>query len=75
MGGYDAGYYGYLWSLVYAADMFTQFKKAGLLNPEVGHLYRKIVLEQGKTVDAFQLLEEFLGRKPNSEAFYQQLHI
>lgn len=75
MGGYDAGYYGYLWSLVYAADMFTKFEKAGLRNPEVGLLYRKTVLEQGKMVDAFQILEEFLGRKPNFEAFYKNLHI
>jgi thimet oligopeptidase len=32
MGGYDAGYYGYAWSLVYAKDLFGVFKEHGLLN-------------------------------------------
>jgi Zn-dependent oligopeptidase len=75
MGGYDAGYYGYLWSEVYAADMFTQFEKNGLLNPTVGHKYRQIILEKGKMTEAMDLVVEFLGRKPNSQAFYKKLHI
>jgi thimet oligopeptidase len=75
MGGYDAGYYGYLWSKVYAEDMFTRFEKEGLTNPKVGTEYRKLILEQGKMVDVFEVLEKFLGRKPNSEAFYRSLHI
>src|SRR5690606_21003977 len=29
--GYEAGYYGYLWSLVYAQDMFEPFREQGLL--------------------------------------------
>src|SRR5690606_9170593 len=35
MGGYDAGYYGYIWSEVYAADMFSKFEERGLLNAEL----------------------------------------
>jgi thimet oligopeptidase len=32
--GYSAGYYGYLWSKVYAQDMFARFSHDGLLNPK-----------------------------------------
>lgn len=75
MAGYDASYYGYLWSEVYAQDMFTRFEKEGLMNPKVGMKYRKLILEQGKMKSSFKILEEFLGRKPNTEAFYRMLKI
>lgn len=75
MGGYDAGYYGYLWSKVYAQDMFTVFKTKGLVSPLVGGSYRSIILEHGNMVDASVLLRQFLGREPNSKAFFTDLHI
>lgn len=75
MGGYDAGYYGYLWSEVYAQDMFTQFPSDNLANPEVGARYRTNILEKGNMLDALDLLRNFLGREPNSDAFFKKLHI
>ncbi len=69
MSGYDAGYYGYLWSLVYAQDMFTKFKQGGLENPEIGMQYRKIILEKGATEEPDALLREFLGRPVDVAAF------
>jgi len=38
MGGYDAGYYGYMYSLVFAADMYATVFKKDPLNPELGPL-------------------------------------
>jgi len=75
MGGYDAGYYGYIWSEVYAADMFTRFEKAGLLDSKTGLSYRKNILEPGKMKDALALATEFLGRVPNQKAFFKKLGI
>jgi thimet oligopeptidase len=75
MGGYDAGYYGYLWSEVYAQDMFSQFPANDLMNAEIGGRYRSIILEQGAMKDAIELLREFLGREPNAEAFFKKLGI
>jgi thimet oligopeptidase len=75
MGGYDAGYYGYLWSKVYAQDMFTIFQKDGLTSPEVGMSYRENILEKGDTVDAIDLLRQFLHREPNSNAFFKFLNL
>lgn len=73
MGGYDAGYYGYLWSQVYAQDMFSRFKKEGLLNPQTGLAYRKTILEPGDMREPMELLTQFLGRKPNNSAFLKMI--
>lgn len=75
MGGYDAGYYGYLWSSVFSADMFhTAFAKDPM-NAVVGRKYRHSVLEKGGSREEMDSLVEFLGREPNPEAFYKELGI
>lgn len=71
MGGYDAGYYGYLRSATFATNMFyVWFKKEGnVLNPEIGMRYRSKLLEPGSTKDGIELLEDFLGEKPNDKYY------
>jgi len=66
--GYEAGYYGYLMSEVYACDMFTKFK-GHVTDPVLGAEYRSKILEPGSSKDAIDLLKDFLGREPNNEAF------
>ncbi|MEO0651004.1 MAG: M3 family metallopeptidase [Planctomycetota bacterium] len=73
LGNRRGGYYGYLWSLVYAQDMFTLFEARGLLDPELGRRYRTRVLAPGGTRDALDLVTDFLGREPNGEAFARHL--
>ena len=73
IGGYDAGYYGYLSSQVYSADMFYTVFKKDPMNGKEGRRYRHTVLERGGSQDEMLTLEQFLGRKPSTEAFYREL--
>lgn len=43
------------------------------MNAEEGRRYRHTVLERGGSQDEMQTLEDFLGRKPSTEAFYREL--
>ena len=71
--GYDAGYYGYLWSKVYAEDMFSRFKAEGVLSPVLGRRYRTEILERGSSRDEMDSLKAFLGREPNEDAFLESI--
>lgn len=75
MSGYDASYYGYMWSEVYGDDMFSRFENEGVTNPEVGMAYRREVLKKGGTLDGDELLRNFLGREPDNRAFLRKLGI
>ncbi|HEX5039945.1 MAG TPA: M3 family metallopeptidase [Candidatus Limnocylindria bacterium] len=68
-GGYDAGYYGYLWSSVIGDDMFSRFTSEGILSPEVGADYRREILEPNGSRDADDLVRAFLGREPSNQEF------
>ncbi len=70
--GYEAGYYGYLWSSVYAQDMWSRFADDPM-NSEVAMEYRKKVLSKGGSRDALSMVTDFLGREPNAAAFLKHL--
>jgi thimet oligopeptidase len=73
IGGYEAGYYGYLWSKVYAVDIFESVFKGHELDPEVGMRFRKQILSYGGMRDTYDSLVEFLGRPPSDNAFLGSL--
>lgn len=75
IGGYDAGYYGYLSSQVYSTDMFYSVFKKDPMDGKEGRRYRHTVLEKGGSQDEMLTLKEFLGREPSPEAFYRELGV
>ncbi len=66
-------YYGYLWSKVYAQDMFTVFEKMGLQDQATGVKYRKLILANGSQRDIVEAVGEFLGRPSNNQAYIKSL--
>jgi len=66
-------YYGYLWSEVYAQDMYTEFEKNGLTDPATGQRFRELILSTGQQSDIMEAVEEFLGRPSNNEAYIKSL--
>ncbi|KAF7792617.1 hypothetical protein EIP86_003714 [Pleurotus ostreatoroseus] len=73
VGDYSAGYYSYAWSNVFAMDMYDTVFKADPLDPHQWQRYRQCILLPGSSRDELALLEEFLGRPPNSKAFINDL--
>ena len=67
--GYSSMYYTYMWSLALAKDLFTRFEQEGLLNVDVSSAYRAAVLAAGGGVDASEMMQKFLGRDYQFEAF------
>ena len=55
--------------------MFYTIFKSNPMNPKEGRRYRHTVLERGGSKDEMSILEEFLGRKPQTDAFYKELGI
>jgi thimet oligopeptidase len=69
MGGYDAGYYGYLWAEVIGDDMWGRFLNEGITSPEVGMAYRRAILEPNGSRSAEDMVETFLGRPASTDTY------
>lgn len=72
-GGYQSGYYGYLFSQVYANDIYYNLFKEDPMNVENGIRYRDLVLKKGGSEEILDVLTDLLGRPPNSDAFLEEL--
>ena len=73
--GYDAGYYGYLWSEAVAADMASVFEDAPgrFLDPAVGRRLRDEVYAVGGSREAEESIRKFLGRERSNEPFLKHV--
>jgi thimet oligopeptidase len=70
---YSSMYYTYQWSLSLAKDIFTRFETSGLLDTTTARDYRQLVLMPGGRKDAAQLVQDFLGRPTNLDAYRRWL--
>ncbi|MEF3279417.1 MAG: Zn-dependent oligopeptidase [Elusimicrobiota bacterium] len=75
MGGYESGYYSYLWSEVISCDFFEEFKKNGIFNAETGKRYIDFVLSKGGSIDEEKLVKNFLGRDISFEPFLTHIGV
>jgi len=66
---YSSNYYTYALDKVIAIDMFARFDKEHPLNGDASAKYRKYVIDPGATKPAKQLVQDFLGRPQNLNAF------
>jgi peptidyl-dipeptidase Dcp len=72
MGGYQAGYYAYIWAEVLDADTQRWFEQNGGLTRENGERFRRRLLARGGSVDAMTLFRDFAGREPRIEPLLEK---
>ena len=71
-GGYAAGYYGYKWAEVLAADAFSLFKEKGIFDAATAKSFRHL-LEQGGQRHPMDIYVEFRGHKPETQALVESM--
>ncbi len=71
-GGYDAGYYSYIWSEVLDADTGEWFRENGGLTRENGQRFRERLLGVGGSKDPLEAYRDFRGRDAVIEPLLQR---
>ncbi|MBR4995220.1 MAG: M3 family metallopeptidase [Alistipes sp.] len=71
-GGYAAGYYGYKWAEVLAADAYSLFKENGIFDAATAKAFRHL-LEQGGQRHPMDIYVEFRGHKPETKALVESM--
>jgi len=72
IGGYAAGYYGYIWCGVLDCDAFEAFKETSLFDQETARRFRTTILERNGTMDFMDMYLDFRGREPAIEPLLRQ---
>lgn len=72
-GGYNAGYYTYLWAEVLDRHLYSVFEDKGdVWDKDLAMKFRKTFLEKGASEEPMKLFKSFTGAdKPNTEAFFK----
>jgi len=65
VGEYGGTYYAYLWSKIFADDIYNSLEK----DPTKWSHYIDTILRMGGTMNADDMMMNFLGRPPNNKAF------
>ena len=71
-GGYAAGYYGYKWAEVLAADGYSLFLENGIFDKATASKFRTL-LESGGKEHPMDLYVAFRGHKPQTKALIDQM--
>ena len=71
-GGYAAGYYGYKWAEVLAADGYSLFTEKGIFDQNTASKFRAL-LQAGGTEHPMDLYVKFRGHKPQTKALIDQM--
>jgi len=69
---YGPKIYVYRWGDFIAADLFSEIKKRGIDNPEVGKDLCESLLSRGGSDDPYNLVKGFLRREPQQEALCKE---
>jgi thimet oligopeptidase len=67
--GYASAYYTYMWSLVIAKDLFSRFEGQDLAASGVAKRYRETIFAPGSSRPAAVVVQDFLGRPFNFDAW------
>ncbi|KAM0197750.1 hypothetical protein ACHAPI_004475 [Fusarium lateritium] len=71
--GYDAAYFTYALSKVYATDLWVNHFKPDPMDKTAGMRYRQSVLQPGGSQPELKSLSNFLGREPSDKAYYSEV--
>ena len=67
-GGYECGYYSYIWAEVLSSDAFSRFEEEGIYNPVTGRAFRSEILARGSSRSAKENYVAFRGREATNDA-------